>query len=135
MPFRRAASLCCWSRPLRGWGCCWPSLGIYGVISYSVSRQTQEIGIRMALGATQANVLAGVIGRTLKLALTGIGLGMVASFLVARLISSLLFGTTPTDPVTFAGMAVLLCSVAALAGYLPAHRASRINPTTALRSS
>jgi len=111
------------------------TLGIYGVISYSVSRQTQEIGIRMALGATQANVLTGVIARTLRLTLAGIGIGIVASFVAARLIASLLFGTTPTDPLTFTGMAALLCAVAALAGYIPAHRASRINPTTALRSS
>lgn len=111
------------------------SLGIYGVISYSVTRQTQEIGIRMALGATQARVLLGVLNRTLRLTLIGLALGMVASFAVARLIASLLFGTAPTDPVTFAGMAVLLCGVALLAGYIPAHRASRIDPMIALRSN
>ena len=111
------------------------SLGIYGVISYSVARQTQEIGIRMALGATQAGVLLGVIARTLRLALTGITLGMAASFAVARLIASLLYGTTPTDPATFAGMAALLCSVAIVAGYIPARRASRIDPMTALRDN
>ncbi len=111
------------------------SLGIYGVISYSVARQTQEIGIRMALGATQARVLLAVLNRTLRLTLMGLALGTVASFAVARLIASLLFGTTPTDPVTFAGMAVLLCGVALIAGYIPAHRASRIDPMIALRSN
>jgi predicted permease len=111
------------------------SLGIYGVISYSVTRQTQEIGIRMALGATQARVLFGVIAGTLRLALIGIALGTVASFAVARLIASLLYGTTPTDPMTFAGMAFLLCAVACVAGYIPARRASRIDPMTALRNN
>jgi len=110
------------------------SLGIYGVISYSVTRQTQEIGIRMALGATQGRVLLGVLTRTLRLTLMGIALGIVASFVVARLIASLLFGTTPTDPATFAGMAALLCAVALIAGYLPARRASRIDPMVALRA-
>lgn len=111
------------------------SLGIYGVISYSVTRQTQEIGIRMALGATQGNVLLRVLTRTLRLTLTGIALGLVASFAVARLIASLLFGTTPNDPATFAGMALLLCAVAIVAGYIPARRASRIDPMVALRNN
>ena len=107
---------------------------IYGVIWYSVTRQTQEIGIRMALGATQGRVLVGVLTKTLRLTLMGIALGIVASFVVARLIASLLFGTTPTDPATFAGMAALLCAVALIAGYLPARRASRIDPMVALRA-
>jgi putative ABC transport system permease protein len=110
------------------------SLGIYGVISYSVAQQRQEIGIRMALGATQGHVLLGVLTKTLRLTLAGIALGMVASFAAARLIASLLFGTTPTDPATFAGMTALLCAVALLAGYVPAHRASRIDPMIALRA-
>ena len=109
------------------------SLGIYGVISYSVTQQTQEIGIRMALGATQARVQLGVIARTLKLALIGIAVGMVASFAIATLITSLLFGTAPTDPLTFATMLLLLVTVAFIAGYLPARRASRIDPIVALR--
>jgi len=111
------------------------SLGIYGVISYSVTRQTQEIGIRMALGATPAHVLLGVITNTLRLALAGIVLGMAASFVVARLIASLLFGTAPTDPVTFATMALLLCGVACLAGFIPARRAACIDPMQALRNN
>jgi predicted permease len=118
-----------------GLGLLLASLGIYGVISYSVTRQTQEIGIRIALGATAARVQAGVIARTLRLALLGIAAGTVASFAVARGIASLLFGTEPTDPVTLAGMILLLTAVAFFAGYIPARRASRINPMTALRSN
>jgi predicted permease len=110
-------------------------LGIYGVVSYSVTRRTQEIGIRMALGATEARVQLEVIGTTLRLTLIGIGLGFIASFAIARLIASLLFRTAPTDPLTFAGMVVLLGAVALLAGYLPARRASRINPIQALRGN
>ncbi len=111
------------------------SLGIYGVIAYSVTRQTQEIGIRIALGATPANVQWGVIRRTLRLALVGIALGTAASFAVARGIASLLFGTEPTDPVTFAGMVLLLAGVALVAGYIPARRASRVDSMVALRGN
>jgi predicted permease len=110
-------------------------LGIYGVISYSVTRQTQEIGIRMALGATREKVQMDVISKTLRLALIGIVIGTVASFIVARAISSMLFGTQPTDPVSFAAMVVLLVGVAFFAGFIPARRASRINPMAALRSN
>jgi ABC-type antimicrobial peptide transport system permease subunit len=110
-------------------------LGIYGVISYSVTRQTQEIGIRMALGATATRVQRDVIFKTLRLALFGIILGTIASFGVALWIASLLFGTTATDPTTFTGMILLLGAVAFLAGYFPARRASRINPMIALRSN
>jgi ABC-type antimicrobial peptide transport system permease subunit len=109
------------------------SLGIYGVISYSVTRRTQEIGIRMALGATQTRVQLDVIWKTLRLALIGISVGVVASLGVARLIASLLFQTSPTDPVTFAAMAFLLCMVAFMAGYVPARRATKVNPMVALR--
>ncbi len=111
------------------------SLGIYGVISYSVTQQTQEIGIRMALGATRSRVQGAVIWKTMRLALIGILLGGAASFFLARGIASLLYGTAPTDPVTFAGMVVLLGAVALLAGYLPARRASQIDPMIALRSN
>ena len=118
-----------------GLGLLLASLGIYGVISYSVTRQTQEIGIRMALGATREKVQAGVISKTLQMALIGIAFGTFASFIVAKAISSLLFGTQPTDPVTFAAMVLLLTFVALLAGYIPARRASRINPMVALRNN
>jgi ABC-type antimicrobial peptide transport system permease subunit len=110
------------------------SLGIYGVISYSVTRQTQEIGIRMALGATEARVQLDVMWKTLRLALIGIMVGMMASLAVTRLIASLLFRTAPTDPLTFAGIVVLLGLVASLAGYFPARRASTIDPMVALRT-
>jgi predicted permease len=118
-----------------GFGLVLASLGIYGVISYSVTRQTQEIGIRMALGATATRVQRDVIIRTLRLASFGIVLGTIASFGVALWIASLLYGTTATDPATFAGMILLLAAVAFLAGYFPARRASRINPMIALRSN
>ena len=118
-----------------GLGLLLASLGIYGVISYSVTRQTQEIGIRMALGATQQHVLLGVIWKTLRLALVGIVVGTVASLGVSRMIASLLFGTEPTDLFTFAGMLLLLGMVALLAGYVPAQRASRIDPMVALRTN
>jgi predicted permease len=111
------------------------SLGIYGVISYSVTRQTQEIGIRMALGATTSNVQFRVIANTLRLALTGIALGAAVSFAVARGIAALLFAVTPNDPPTFTGTVLLLTAVAVLAGYLPARRAARIDPMTALRNN
>jgi predicted permease len=111
------------------------SLGIYGVISYSVTRQTQEIGIRMALGATAGRVQMGVISKTLRMALIGIGVGTVASIVVARVIASLLFATDPTDPPTFFGMVIILATVAFIAGYIPARRASRIHPMIALRSN
>jgi predicted permease len=111
------------------------SLGIYGVISYSVTRQRPEIGVRMALGATEARVQLDVIWRTMRLALIGISVGLVASLAVSRLIASLLFRTAPTDPLTFIGMIVLLGAVALLAGYLPARKASKIDPMIALRSN
>jgi ABC-type antimicrobial peptide transport system permease subunit len=110
-------------------------LGIYGVISYYVTRETQQIGIRMALGATQERVLFGVIRKTARLAFAGIAAGVIGSLVVGRLMASLLFGTSPTDPQTFAIMVALLAAVALLAGYLPARRASRIDPIIALRTN
>jgi predicted permease len=111
------------------------SLGIYGVISYSVTQQTKEIGIRMALGATAGRVQMGVIQKTLTLALAGIVAGGVVALGLSRMIASLLFGTQPYDPLTFASMAVSLGVVAFVAGYLPARRASRIDPLVALRTN
>jgi predicted permease len=110
------------------------ALGIYGVISYSVTRQTQEIGIRMALGATPAIMQRSVLGRTLKLALIGIAVGAVASCASSKVIETLLFKTDSTDPATFLAVTFLLVLVALLAGYFPALRATRIDPTIALRS-
>jgi predicted permease len=111
------------------------SLGIYGVISYSVARRRQEIGIRMALGASPSDVLLMVIRATLRLALAGISLGVLVSLAVARLIASLLYGITPTDPVTFAATLVVLGCVALAAGFLPARRAAKLQPMSALRAN
>ena len=110
------------------------SLGIYGVISYSVNQRTQEIGIRTALGASARDLQAGIILQTLGLAAMGMLLGTAVSWALARALNGLLFGVTPADPATFAGMLIVLTAVAALAGYLPARRASRIDPMVALRA-
>jgi predicted permease len=111
------------------------SLGIYAVISYSVSQRTQEIGIRMALGASAETLERSILLQTLGLAGIGMIVGVVASSVLARALSGLLFGVTSSDPLTFGGMLVILTGVAALAGYLPARRASRIDPMSALRMS
>jgi predicted permease len=110
------------------------SLGIYGLISYSVSQRTQEIGIRMALGASARDVQSGIIKQTLTLAAIGMALGTVASWAMAQSAAGLLFGVTARDPATFVGMLLVLTIVAAVAGYLPARRASRIDPMVALRA-
>ena len=117
-----------------GLGMLLAALGIYGVISYSVTRQTQEIGIRMALGASAALVQRQVLARTLRLAIAGIVLGLAASLMAARLMASLLFGTSPWDAATYIAMGVVLLAIAGLSGYLPARRASRISPLVALRA-
>jgi putative ABC transport system permease protein len=111
------------------------SLGIYGVISYSVSQRTQEIGIRMVLGASAGDLQARIIMQTLGLAAVGMLLGTAASWVLARALSRFLFGVTATDPVTFIGMLGVLTAVAAIAGYIPARRASRIDPMVALRAN
>jgi predicted permease len=118
-----------------GLGLLLASLGIYGVISYSVTQRTQEIGIRMALGASRWNVQFSVIWKTLRLVLLGMVVGLAASFAASRLIATLLFGTAASDPKTFGAVTLLLLGVALLAGYLPALRASRINPMIALRNN
>jgi predicted permease len=111
------------------------SLGIYGVVSYGVTQRTQEIGIRMALGASASRLQAGIVGRTLGLAAIGMAIGTAASIVLARSLSGLLFGVTVTDPLTFLSMPAVLALVAAIAGFLPARRASRIDPSIALRAS
>jgi predicted permease len=111
------------------------SLGIYAVISFSVSQRVQEIGIRMALGASPTDLQSRIVLRTLGLAGFGLALGMAATRVLASALGSLLFGVTSGDPVTFAAMGALLIAVAALAGYIPAWRASRIDPMIALRSN
>ena len=109
------------------------AIGIYGVVSYSVARRTSEIGVRMALGATSGRIRASVVGDTLRLALTGAVVGIVAAFLVSSVLSSLLFGVSPADPWTYTVAATVLLMVAIAAGLIPAVRASRISPMTALR--
>jgi predicted permease len=109
-------------------------LGIYGVVSYGVTRRVQEIGVRMALGATAGTVRREVVVDTLRLAAAGIALGLAAALVLARLIAALLYETSTSDPFTYAGTALLLAAVAAVAGLIPATRASRVDPMTALRA-
>jgi putative ABC transport system permease protein len=109
------------------------AIGIYGVMSYTVSRRTQEIGLRMALGAQLASVRRMILGQTLKLTLIGVGLGLAGAFVVARFLASLLFGVGMYDPATFLGVAALLIAVALAASYIPARRAMRVDPIVALR--
>jgi ABC-type antimicrobial peptide transport system permease subunit len=111
------------------------SLGIYAVISFSVSQRVQEIGIRMALGASPRDVQFGIVLRTLALAALGLVLGMAASRALSSALGSLLFGITTGDPVTFIEVATLLIAVAAIGGYIPAWKASRIDPMIELRSN
>jgi putative ABC transport system permease protein len=107
--------------------------GIYGVLAYSVARRTREIGVRIALGASTGNVLGLVLRQAMLTALVGVAAGIVGSFVLTRLMRSLLFEISPTDPLTFAGVALMLLFVAAVASYLPARRAAKVDPIIALR--
>ena len=118
-----------------GLGLLLATLGIYGVISYSVTRQTSEIGVRMALGATAGRVQRQVLGNTLRLTGIGIAIGTVIAIVVSKAIASLLFATSPWDFASYVGMAVALLVVAVASGYIPARRASGINPMVALRNN
>jgi putative ABC transport system permease protein len=109
------------------------AVGIYGVIAFSVTRRTQEIGVRMALGALRGDVLRLVLGEGARLALAGVGTGIALSVALRRVLSSLFFGISATDPITFAGVAVLLAAVALFASYIPTRRAMRLDPNDALR--
>jgi predicted permease len=110
------------------------AIGLYGVVSYAVAQRTTEIGIRMALGATPGDVSRLILMQGLKPALIGLGVGLTGAFLASRILQSLLFGVTPADPITFVVVPLLLLAVAALACYLPALRAMRLDPTAALRA-
>jgi ABC-type antimicrobial peptide transport system permease subunit len=109
------------------------AIGIYGVVAFSVARRTQEIGIRLALGARRGDVLGLVLGEGARMAAIGIAIGVGASLAITRVISNLLFGVSATDPLTFVGVATLLLSVSLAATYIPARRAMRVDPVTALR--
>jgi putative ABC transport system permease protein len=112
---------------------CLAAIGIYGVLSYNVSQRRREIGVRMALGARQSHVLQLVIGQALVLTLSGVAAGVVAALGVTRLLGDLLYEVSPTDPASFAGIAVFLCGVAVLASAIPARRALESDPLDALR--
>jgi putative ABC transport system permease protein len=109
-------------------------LGVYGVVSYAVAQRTREIGIRIALGATSANVIRSTLSQGVLLALMGVALGVAGAFGLVHLISTMLFGVRATDPVTFALAPLALLGVAVMASYIPARRAAKVNPTVALRN-
>ena len=108
--------------------------GIYGLMAYAVTQRTREIGIRLAIGATSADVLRLVVGQTARIAAVGLVVGVAGALLISRVLSTMLFGVSPLDPATFVSAALLLFAVAVLAGYLPARRAAAIDPQSAIRA-
>jgi ABC-type antimicrobial peptide transport system permease subunit len=110
------------------------AVGLYGVIAYVVGQREQEIGVRVALGAAGGQVARLIVGQSLRLALAGVGAGLVAALAVTRVLRALLFEVSPTDPVTLGAVVVVLVAVALLASWLPARRAARVDPMVALRA-
>jgi ABC-type antimicrobial peptide transport system permease subunit len=108
--------------------------GVYGLLAYAVSQRTQEIGVRVALGAARGDVIRLIVGQGLRLAIAGVALGAVGALGVTRVIASLLYNISPTDPVTFIGASLFLTLLAALASYIPTRRAIAVDPLIALRS-
>ncbi len=129
---RLFAEACAWFGALALLLAC---IGLFGLMSYSVSRRTNEIGIRMALGAERLTVMRLVMSESMALVGLGLAAGLVLAFGVSRFVAALLFGVDATDPVTFVAVSFLMLAVAALASYLPANRAARVDPAVALRKS
>jgi putative ABC transport system permease protein len=110
------------------------AVGLYGVVAYSVSQRTREIGLRVAIGARPGDVVRMVVGGGMKLAIVGVVIGLVGAVGLAQLVETMLFGVTPSDPASYGATALILLAVAALASYVPARRAMRVDPLTALQA-